>query len=90
MKETCPKKGKTAKINSHEMRLFRFFFRPRKLIPAKISSLRVNKVVRSLLVLPKSVDDSITPRFELVLKKVKFWRVNVGSQNAHNVVSTFV
>ena len=31
---------KTAKINYREMRFFRFFFRPRKLVPAKISSLK--------------------------------------------------
>ena len=41
MKEICPKKGETAKINSHEMRFFRIFFRPRKLVPAKISSFKV-------------------------------------------------
>ena len=42
---------KTAKINSRELRFFRFFFRPRKLVPAKISSFkvfsRVGRVTRS-------------------------------------------
>ena len=41
MKEICPKKGKTTKINSREMRCFRIFFRPRKLVPAKINFLKV-------------------------------------------------
>ena len=40
MKEICPKKGKTAKIDTREMRFFRISFRPRKLVPAKISSLK--------------------------------------------------
>ena len=43
MKEICPKKGKTAKINSCEMRFFQIFLRPPKLVPAKISSLKVRK-----------------------------------------------
>ena len=47
MKEIWPKKGKTAKINSREMRFFRIFFRPRKLVPAKISSLKVMPSIKS-------------------------------------------
>ena len=43
MKEICLKKGKAAKINSREMRFLNFFFRLQKLVPAKISSLKVDK-----------------------------------------------
>ena len=39
MKEIYPKKSKTAKINSREIRFFQFFFGLQKLVPAKISFL---------------------------------------------------
>ena len=39
------KKGKTAKIYSREMGILKFFFRPRKLVPAKISSLKISRIL---------------------------------------------